>query len=26
VIRSGSDGATTDWPSRLRDRLDAQPQ
>ena len=24
VIRSGSDGATTDWPSRLRDRLDAQ--
>jgi glycerophosphoryl diester phosphodiesterase len=24
VIQSGSDGATTDWPSRLRDRLDAQ--
>ncbi len=26
VIRSGSDGATTDWPPRLRDRLDAQPR
>jgi glycerophosphoryl diester phosphodiesterase len=24
VIQSGSDGATTDWPLRLRDRLDAQ--
>jgi len=24
VIRSGSDGATTDWPPRLRDRLEAQ--
>jgi glycerophosphoryl diester phosphodiesterase len=24
VIGSGADGATTDWPSRLRDRLDVQ--
>ena len=24
AIQSGSDGATTDWPPRLRDRLDVQ--